>query len=147
MPVWSGVGVRRVEVRVLMRGIAGRLLRRGRRLMIGVGLVVLLGFPVAGVGVLCGSTSVRAVGAVWGLSKIKHIVVINQENRSFDSYFGTFPGADGIPMVNGTPTSCLPDPVHGGCVRPYVDHHNVNLGGPHSRWSEISDVDQGKMDG
>lgn len=28
--------------------------------------------------------------------KIKYIFVIYQENRSFDSYFGTFPGADGL---------------------------------------------------
>ena len=27
---------------------------------------------------------------------IKHIVIIMQENRSFDSYFGTYPGADGM---------------------------------------------------
>ncbi len=31
-----------------------------------------------------------------GIHKIKHVIFINQENRSFDSYFGTFPGADGI---------------------------------------------------
>ncbi|MHB8755974.1 MAG: alkaline phosphatase family protein, partial [Candidatus Acidiferrales bacterium] len=28
--------------------------------------------------------------------KIKYVFVLYQENRSFDSYFGTFPGADGI---------------------------------------------------
>ena len=27
-----------------------------------------------------------------GIHKIKHVVVIQQENRSFDSYFGTYPG-------------------------------------------------------
>jgi phospholipase C len=27
-----------------------------------------------------------------GLSKIQHFVFIMQENRSFDSYFGTYPG-------------------------------------------------------
>ena len=31
-----------------------------------------------------------------GIHKIKHVIVIEQENRSFDNYFGTFPGADGI---------------------------------------------------
>ena len=36
-----------------------------------------------------------------GIHKIKHIVIIIQENRSFDSYFGTYPGADGIPMRDG----------------------------------------------
>src|SRR4051812_11374697 len=29
-------------------------------------------------------------------SKIKHIVILVQENHSFDNYFGTFPGAEGI---------------------------------------------------
>src|SRR5438128_1423661 len=28
-------------------------------------------------------------------AKIQHIVFIVKENRSFDNYFGTFPGADG----------------------------------------------------
>ena len=36
-----------------------------------------------------------AVGA-GGIHKIQHIVIITQENRSFDQYFGTYPGADGI---------------------------------------------------
>ena len=30
-----------------------------------------------------------------GIHKIRHVVVVMQENRSFDSYFGTYPGADG----------------------------------------------------
>ena len=36
--------------------------------------------------------------AVWKLlrKRIKHVFVLYQENRSFDSYFGTFPGADGL---------------------------------------------------
>jgi len=38
--------------------------------------------------------------------KIQYIVVIMQENRTFDSYFGTYPGADGIPMKNGVPIVC-----------------------------------------
>ena len=53
-----------------------------------------------------------------------------QENRSFDSYFGTYPGADGIPMRNGVPTVCLPDPETGRCVRPFHDHSDLNQGGP-----------------
>ena len=50
---------------------------------------------------------------------LKHLVFIVQENRSFDHYFGTFPGAEGIPMRNGKPTVCVPDPIAGRCVRPY----------------------------
>ena len=37
------------------------------------------------------------------IHKIKHVVIIMQENRSFDSYFGTYPGADGIPGLAGHP--------------------------------------------
>src|SRR4029077_9653543 len=29
-------------------------------------------------------------------SKIQHIVFVIKENRSFDTYFGSFPGADGV---------------------------------------------------
>jgi phospholipase C len=82
-----------------------------------------------------------------GIHKIKHVIVIQQENRSFDSYFGTFPGADGIPMKDGTPTVCENDPATGSCVAPYVDHADVNGGGPHSAVNATADIDGGKMDG
>jgi phospholipase C len=81
-----------------------------------------------------------------GIHKIKHVIIVMQENRSFDSYFGTFPGADGIPMSNGVPTACVPNPK-GGCVRPYHDTSDVNGGGPHGRDNAVADVDGGKMDG
>jgi phospholipase C len=81
------------------------------------------------------------------IHKIKHIVVIMQENRSFDSYFGTFPGADGIPMQNGVPTVCVNDPLTGQCVKPYYNSQDLNHGGPHGAANAIADIDQGKMDG
>jgi phospholipase C len=82
-----------------------------------------------------------------GIHKIKHVIVIQQENRSFDSYFGTFPGADGIPMQQGQPTACVPDPASGACVAPYVDHADVNGGGPHSAPNAVADVNGGQMNG
>jgi phospholipase C len=82
-----------------------------------------------------------------GIHKIKHVIVIQQENRSFDSYFGTYPGADGIPMADGKPTVCVPDPATGTCVAPYVDHADVNGGGPHNAASAVADINGGKMDG
>src|SRR5689334_11554440 len=45
--------------------------------------------------------------------KIKHIIIIMQENRSFDNYFGTYPGADGLPLQNGKFTTCVNDPQSG----------------------------------
>ncbi len=82
-----------------------------------------------------------------GLQKIKHIVIIMQENRSFDSFFGTFPGADGIPMVKGVPVACLPDPDKHTCGRPYHDPNLVNGGGPHGKPQARADINGGKMDG
>ncbi|MBV8153162.1 MAG: alkaline phosphatase family protein [Candidatus Eremiobacteraeota bacterium] len=66
------------------------------------------------------------------IHKIAHVVIIMQENRSFDHYFGTFPGADGIPRKNGVPTVCVPRPDNSGCVRPYHDPNDLNQGGPHN---------------
>jgi phospholipase C len=81
------------------------------------------------------------------LAKIKHIVIILQENRSFDHYFGTYPGADGIPMVGGVPTVCVNDPTSGVCVKPFHDPTDKNNGGPHGQSNSAADVNAGKMDG
>jgi phospholipase C len=80
-------------------------------------------------------------------AKIKHVVIIMQENRSFDSYFGTYPGADGIPMLNGQPAVCSPDPMTGGCDKPYHDVNDLNHGGPHTADAAVAAIDGGKMDG
>jgi len=82
-----------------------------------------------------------------GIHKIRHVVIIMQENRSFDEYFGTFPGADGLPRQNGQFTTCVPDPANGGCVAPYHDSSDVEGGGPHSAANATADVDGGQMDG
>src|SRR3984893_8858917 len=60
--------------------------------------------PAAGEEVSGGPSGSYIVPA--GIHKIKHVIVVMQENRSFDSYFGTYPGADGIPMTDGTPRVC-----------------------------------------
>jgi phospholipase C len=90
-----------------------------------------------------------AASAAGGIHKIKHVVIIQQENRSFDSYFGTYPGADGIPGLAGHPgrVPCIPDPARGGCVRPYHDTALENIGGPHDNSVFAADLDGGKMDG
>jgi phospholipase C len=77
-----------------------------------------------------------------GIHKIRHVVVIMQENRSFDSYFGTFPGADGIPKG-----VCVPDPATGRCQRPFHDGTDRNAGGPHDHVDALRDIAGGAMDG
>jgi phospholipase C len=117
-------------------------------------LVVLL----AGVfllGLLLGSTEVpghrRDADAATrrGIHKIRHVVVIMQENRSFDSYFGTYPHADGIPGIDSNPGKVPgnPDPKTHTCVRPYHNTSDRNAGGPHDTSDAIRDIDHGKMDG
>src|SRR5437764_4737616 len=80
--------------------------------------------------------------AATGIQKIQHVVVLMQENRTLDTYFGTYPGANGIP--SGV---CVPDPLRGGCVKPYHNENLINHGGPHGTGSAIEDIDGGKMDG
>jgi phospholipase C len=82
-----------------------------------------------------------------GIHKVRHVVIIMQENRSFDHYFGTFPGAEGIPMQNATPTPCLSAAGLDTCFRPYVDHSDRNGGAPHSADAAKRDIDDGQMDG
>ncbi len=83
-----------------------------------------------------------------GTSQLEHLIFIVQENRSFDHYFGTYPGADGIPLgSNGVPSVCIPDPVLGHCSRPYHSTNQVQQGGPHDHPASIADVDGGAMDG
>ena len=80
---------------------------------------------------------------------IRHVIIIMQENRSFDHYFGTFPGAEGIPA-----NACIPiDPRSPlkGCVKPFHDTLDVNAGGPHAAHDAQEDLANGitraRMDG
>jgi phospholipase C len=93
--------------------------------------------------------AVAAQAAPRGIHKIRHVVIIMQENRSFDSYFGTYPGANGIPGIAGHrgKVPCVPDPLRHRCVRPFHDRHDVNYGGPHDEGAFVTDYDDGKMDG
>src|SRR5579859_2112438 len=107
------------------------------------GIGVMFGVLGNGSGAPTGSLTVAAAQSL----PIQHVIVIMQENRSFDSYFGTFPGADGIPMQNGVPTVCVDDPATNQCVAPYHDANDRNLGGPHGEVQARMDINGGKMDG
>jgi phospholipase C len=81
------------------------------------------------------------------IHKIRHVIIIMQENRSFDEYFGTFPGVDGIPAQDGHFAVCVPNPKSGKCDAPYHNTQDVDGGGPHSARNAIADIDGGRMDG
>jgi phospholipase C len=105
------------------------------RLVIAGALLLLAAAPAS-------AAPVRGTVRDIGIHKIRHVVVIMQENRSFDSYFGTFPGADGIPK-----NVCVPDPLRGGCDHPYHDAKDRNSGGPHDHIDAIRDIAGGTMSG
>jgi phospholipase C len=95
----------------------------------------------------CGQRTESPKNIEAGIHKIRHVIIIVQENRSFDNYFGTFPGADGIPMRHGVPTVCVPDPNTHTCQRPYHDPSLVNWGGPHAPINAVHDINHGHMNG
>jgi phospholipase C len=90
-----------------------------------------------------------AIDPAAGIRNLDHLIFIVQENRSFDSYFGTFPGADGIPKKPGGGFDvCVPDPeANGICRRPYHDTNVFDEGGPHNVKASRLTVDDGRMDG
>ncbi len=118
---------------------------RGRLLLtaVVVGVVSLVGVVPF---VHDGPGHVRAAPPA-GIHKIKHVVILTMENRSFDSYFGTYAGADGLPRRDGRFTVCSPDPRTHVCAYPYHDTSNRNTGGPHEHLDAIRDINGGKMDG
>jgi phospholipase C len=95
-----------------------------------------------------GSGGSGGSGGATAQDRIKHVIVIMQENRSFDHYFGTFPGAEGIPMdAQGVPTVCNHDPATGVCVKPYHLTADKNSGGPHNSAAFTTCVAGGAMSG
>jgi phospholipase C len=77
----------------------------------------------------------RPIDPEAGIFNLDHLIFIVMENRSFDHYFGTFPGADGFPRdAQGNIDVCLPDPNDASiCHRPYHDTNTIDQGGPHGR--------------
>ena len=112
-----------------------------RRLLVIGAVIGILGWSVLG------ARARAAQSSASGIHKIKHVVVIMQENRSFDSYFGTFPGADGLARDANGFVACLPDPSSSDCQRPYHDPSDANSGAGHTAGDARVDINGGKMDG
>ena len=72
---------------------------------------------------------------------IQHFVVLMMENHAFDNFFGTYPGADGLP-----PNVTLPD-GQGGTVSPHWLDATSTPDLPHDRAAALQDYDNGRNDG
>ena len=96
----------------------------------------------------CGNAGTTAPHIPPAIHRIRHVIVVMQENRSFDNYFGTYPGADGIPLaVMEGKKDCNVDPHTGTCLLPYHDTRQVDLGGPHTARDAMADMNSGRMNG
>jgi phospholipase C len=95
-------------------------------------------------------TGALALQLTQAKAKIQHVVIIMQENRSYDHYFGTYDGGDGIPTNDaGQFTVCIPNSLteDAGCTVPFHDTSFVNSGGPHYSNAAVVDINGGKMNG
>jgi len=73
-----------------------------------------------------------------GIQKIQHVVFMVKENRTFDNYFGTYPGADGATSgLTSTGLTVALTPASYSTPRDLC----------HYRTCAEADVDGGKMDG
>jgi phospholipase C len=101
-----------------------------------------------------------------GLAGINHLVVIYDENRSFDNLYGFFDDANGIdpqdesltPQVDlaGNPYTCLPQatpPLTGTCldnqpfdITQYIPASKPTIDLVHRFYQEQVQIDGGKMD-
>jgi phospholipase C len=83
----------------------------------------------------------RSSGSLTGKNPIKHVIFIVDENRSFDNFFGKYPGADGTTTgqiwVDGQ-TKTIP-------LKPGIDvaPHDIE----HGFVAGLLSIDGGKMDG
>ena len=79
-----------------------------------------------------------------GTDAIQNIVIVLQENHTFDNYFGTYPGADG---TAGKKICIPPSPGSTDCVSPYHDTSPTPVDMNHNWRAARADYDGGRMDG
>jgi len=78
----------------------------------------------------CASYAITPYFVRGDTSKIQHLIFIVQENHSFDNYFGTYPGANGISLDTAIPID--PNQTSLGYVHPF----HMNLTQPILIWGD-----------
>jgi len=80
----------------------------------------------------------------WSQSNpIEHIVILYQENRTFDHFFGTYPGANGLPLNVALPKT----PGSNGTITPFHLSRTSTPDLDHSNRAAKVAYNNGKMDG
>jgi phospholipase C len=107
-------------------------------------LAVLLPGSTSGAAGTGPSIATSVFGANAKANPIQHVIVVIQSGHSFDNYFGTRPGVDGI-----TAKTCQPPAVGSACtVKPYpVSSAQARYGFRDTLRVTQKAIDGGKMDG
>jgi phospholipase C len=81
-----------------------------------------------------------------GENPIEHVIFLIKENRTFDHYFGTYPGADGVTVgetLSCTEAGCTPGDDVPLKPAPYVQPHDIT----HGFSSGLYSINGGQMNG
>src|SRR6195952_5701047 len=113
--------------------------------MLLVSMLAVLGCATLPVSTAAAAPASPGAAAGATTTPVKHFVYLMQGDRSFDNYFGNYPGADGIPantcqkrVVTGPDKSCVqPFSLHGKNTEP-LGAGTVELD---------NQYDEGRMDG
>src|SRR5690348_2204894 len=73
---------------------------------------------------------------------IKHVVVVVKENHTFDNYFGSFPGADGISQIMTTQGMITPPHAPNRTPRDLCHMHSCALQDLAGNWEAVSGATQ-----
>lgn len=99
---------------------------------------------MAGSGIIETETKPALMPENAAITALDHIIVVLQENHTFDNYFGSYPGANGTTGKN----ICIPeDRISKNCVSPYHDTDLTPLDMNHNWKSAHEDYNNGLMDG
>ncbi len=92
-----------------------------------------------------GTSSTGGDAASAGM-KIKHVIVVVKENHTFDNYFGSFPGADGISQIQLSTGTITPPHAPDSTPRDLCHEHSCALtdyaNGAMNGWEMVSGSSQ-----
>ncbi len=105
----------------------------------------LMGLALAAVPATASPPASPGAGRHQAVTPIKHFIFLMQGGRTFDNYFGTYPGADGLSA--GTCQLRVTGKPAGGCVKPFLldSAQRAPLGANNTIIA--NQYDAGKMDG
>ena len=82
------------------------------------------------------------VDAPAGPIPIQHVIVVVKENHTFDNYFGSFPGADGISQIQLSSGTITPPHAPDSTPRDLCHEHSCALQDLAGQWEQVAGATQ-----